>query len=223
MGISKVMNSAVTFGVRKPLNWVSNSKLMKNVCENYQDKNLKYMAAWAVGSMILKDGLGCYLYVKQSLANKNIPEEKRKFVAALDLANGGLMILAQLIMFKTISNKKVQEGIFDKFYGKLFERPVKKGYQALLRNRPEFKNLSKVEYAKEFNQAFNKFHSGIKGTFGLLTTLVASTIIAKRIIVPFIATPLAERAKGLLSKGDKKEQPISKDKDTFTPEAKATK
>jgi len=173
--------------------------------------------------MILKDGLGCYLYVKQSLANKNIPDDKRKFVAALDLANGGLMILAQLIMFKTISNKKVQEGIFDKLFGKLFARPAKKGYKELLRDRPEFKNISPKEFGKEFNVVFDKFHGNIKGTFGLLTTLVASTIIAKRIIVPFIATPLAERAKGLLSKDGNKNAVTDKNKDTFTPETKTTK
>lgn len=208
--ITKVMNNVVNYGVKKPLNWVADTRLLKNVCNNYQGNNLKYMAAWAIASIVLKDGLGCYMYVKQSLNNKNIPEDKRKFVAALDLANGGLMILAQLVMFKTISNKKVQEKVFDKFFGKLFERSSKKGYQALLKNKEQFKNLT----GKEFNIAFDKFHSGIKGTFGLLTTLVASTILAKRVIVPFIATPLADKAKGLLYSDEKKSN------DTFTPSVK---
>ena len=202
--ISRVMNNIVSYGlkygVKAPLNWVADTKLLNNVCKNYQNNNLKYISALAITSIILKDGLGCYMYVKQSLNNKNIPEEKRKFVAALDLANGGLMILSQLLMFKTISNKKVQEKIFDKFFGKLFDKSAKKGYELLLKNKEQFKNLT----GKEFNIAFNKFHSNIKGTFGLLTTLVASTILAKRVIVPFIATPLADRAKRLLYKDEKK-------------------
>ena len=211
--ISKVMNNAVNYGVKygvkKPLNWIADTKVLNNVCENYQGNNLKYMAALAITSIILKDGLGCYMYVKQSLHNKDIPEDKRKFVAALDLANGGLMILAQLLMFKTISNKKIQDKIFGKFFGKLFDKSAKKSYEILLKNKEQFKNLT----GKEFNIAFDKFHSNIKGTFGLLTTLVASTILAKRVIVPFIATPLADKAKGLLYQDEKK-------KDSFTSSVK---
>jgi len=221
MGIAKVMNQAVTYGLKRPLNRVANTGLMKNVCKNFQDGNMKYIAAWAVGSMVLKDGLGCYMYVKQSLANKDIPEEKRKFVAALDLANGGLMILAQLIMFKTISNKAFQDKMFNKVFGKYFERAAKKGYKDVIRTGSEFKGMNGKEFGKEFNMAFDKFHGNIKNTFGLLTTLVASTIIAKRIIVPFIATPLAEKAKGLLSKGDDKNKEAHKD--TFTQSANVSK
>lgn len=216
--INKVMSSVVDYSLKKPINWVSNTKLLNGVCKNYQNNNLKYIAALAVGSMVLKDGLGCYMYVKQSLNNKDIPEEKRKFVAALDLANGGLMILAQLVMFRTISNKKFQAKMFDKFFGKLFDRPMKKGYQVLLSKKEALKNLS----GKEFNISFNKFRSNIQNTFGLLTTLVASTVLAKRVIIPFIATPLAENAKGLLYKNDEKRKSGDNDKnqDTFVPEVK---
>lgn len=206
--------------IMKPLNMVANAKPMKTVCKNFQGKNLKYISALAVGSMVLKDGLGCYMYVKQSLGNKDIPDEKRKFVAALDLANGGLMIAAQLIMFATISNKAFQEKLFNKTFGKFFERAAKKGCKESLHSTGNFGGKS---FGKEFNMVFDKYHGDIKGTFGLLTTLVASTIIAKRIIVPFIATPLAEKAKGMLSKGGPKPTEESKDKDTFQAQAKDSK
>lgn len=208
--INRVMNRIVNEGFKKPINWVSNTKLMDNVCKNYQNKNLKYMGAWAIGSIVLKDGFGCYLYVKQSLNNKDIPDDKRNFVAALDLANGGLMILSQLIAFKTISNEKIQAAIFDGAFKKTFSEASKKGYEAILKNKDQFKNLT----GKDFNIAFDKFHSNIKSTFGLLITLVASTILAKRVLVPFIATPLAEKAKGLICKDDEK------NKDTFAHEVK---
>lgn len=213
MKINNVMTNVVKYGVKKPLNWVANSKLMNNVCKNYQNDNLKYIAALGITSIVLKDGFGCYLYVKQSLNNKKIPDDKRKFVAAMDLVNGGLMILSQLIMFKTISNKKVQDKMFKGLFGKLFNEKAKEACMNALKQKGKIKNFT----PKDFSTAFDKFHNNIKGTFGLLTTLVASTILAKRVIVPFIATPLAEKAKGLLGSDDKTKTP---EKDTFSHEVK---
>ena len=86
----------------------ANSNLIKSIAKNYEKNNTKFIEGVAVTSIVLKDAVGCYMYVNQSLNNKKIPEEKRAFVAALDLANGGLMIAAQLIAFKTISNPKIQ-------------------------------------------------------------------------------------------------------------------
>ena len=40
------------------------------------------LAVGTVSSIILKDGIGCAMYVTQSLNNDKIPEKKRKFVAA---------------------------------------------------------------------------------------------------------------------------------------------
>lgn len=183
---------------------------MNKVCENYQKDNLKFIAALGVGSMILKDGLGCVMYVYQSLNNKSIPEDKRKFVASLDLANGGLMMLSQFLAFKTVSNRKVQEILFNKFFGKHFTEAAKKGYEAILKNNDKIKNLT----GKEFNMEFKKFHKGVIGTFGLFATLISSTILAKRVIVPFISTPLAEHASKLLGKDKKPENKEAQD--TFT-------
>ena len=59
----------------------------------------KALGVSAVLSIVAKDGIGCYKYVTQSLHNDKIPDEKRKFVAALDLTNGLLMILAQIGMY----------------------------------------------------------------------------------------------------------------------------
>lgn len=200
MRISNITNQAVEYTLRKPLKALSQTKLMDKVAGEYQSKNMKCIAGLGILSIALKDGLGCYLYVKQSLNNKDIPESKRKYVAALDLANGGLMILSQLIMFKTISNKAVQSKIFDKLYGQFFTRAAKKGYNLIIRNNQKFKNAT----GKDFNIAFDKFNSEIKDAFSLLTTLVAATVLAKRVIVPFIATPMADKAKTFLENQEKK-------------------
>ena len=196
MKISGVVNKVVDYGVKKPLDALSKTKVVDKVCKSYVDDNTKFIAGVGLSSILLKDGLGCYMYVKQSLNNEKIPEEKRKFMASLDLANGGLMILSQLGTFFTLSNKKVQGKIFGKLFGKNFTRAAKKGYLAILKKNDLFKKIT----GKEFNMAFDSFKSKAQGTFGVVSTLIASSILAKRVIVPFIATPLAEKAKGLLYK-----------------------
>jgi len=199
ISVSKIMTSVVDKGIKKPIKWVSNTKLLDNVCKNYRADNMKFITALGITSIVLKDGLGCYLYVKQSLNNKKIPSDKRKFVAALDLTNGGLMIGMQLLMFKTFANEKFQEKLFGKLFNKYFDRPARKGLQALLSSQEKFKNLS----GKDFNTVFESAKKTAKGTFGALTSLVAAVIIAKRIIVPFIATPLADKAKTWMTRNDK--------------------
>ena len=78
------------------IKWFSETKFMtKKAFPKYEKDDAKLIAGVGVASIVAKDGLGCYLYVKQSLNNDKIPEDKRKFVAALDLANGGLMIAMQ--------------------------------------------------------------------------------------------------------------------------------
>ena len=189
--------------VDKPLNMLTNTRVMNTVCKGFQNNDVRLITGLGLLSIVLKDGLGCYMYVKQSLNNKNIPEEKRKFVAALDLANGGLMIAAQILMFMTISNKALQSKWFEKMFGKFFDRAARKGYQEFMLKNPKYAKLSN----KDFNAAFEKCKSGISDCFGALTSLVAATVLAKRVIVPFIATPLAEIAKGFL--GCKKDEPKS--------------
>ena len=211
MNVSKIMTTAVNYGVKKPLNFVANTSLLNSVCKNYRADNVKYITALGITSIILKDGLGCYMYVKQSLNNKKIPSDKRNFVAALDMTNGGLMIGMQLLMFKTFSNDKFQEKLFGKFFDKYFDRPARKGYQALLGCQEKFSKLT----GKEFNTTFESFKKSTKGTFGAITSLVAAVVIAKRVIVPFIATPLADKAKKWMSRNDKSNEINPESKNTY--------
>ncbi|MFA7658568.1 MAG: hypothetical protein WCY19_03975 [Candidatus Gastranaerophilaceae bacterium] len=206
ISVSKIMSQAVDYGIKKPINAFTKTRFADNVCKNYQSNNVKYIAGLGIASVVLKDAYGCYLYVKQSLNNKKIPEDKRKFVAALDLTNGGLMILMQLLMFFTMSNPKVQGKIFNKLFGKIFSTTAKTGYEKIIRSQNKFKNIS----AKEFDTIFENTKKDIETFFGIFTSLAASTIIAKRVIVPFIATPLADKAEKFMTKDD------DKCKDKFT-------
>lgn len=191
--------------VEKAMKWLSESKLMTNkIYPNYEKKdNLHFMAMIGVLSIVLKDGLGCYLYVKQSLNNKEIPDDKRKFVAALDLANGGLMIATQILAFFTIQNKTVQKKLFNGLFGKKFTRTATKATQAKLKKLGgKFENMT----GEEFYKGHDQYKNGISTAFGYLITLAASSIFAKRVVVPFIATPLADKTKAWMCRNDKPEQ-----------------
>lgn len=211
--VSPAVNRVVDTCVKKPINCLAKQKFMETVCENFRKDKTGFLTGLAIASIAIKDGLGCYMYVTQSLHNKDIPEDKRKFVAALDLANGGLMIASQIGMALLFTLGKVPDKIFDKCFGKYFDRTSKKAYQAFLQNKPEFKDLA----GKDFNKMFEKFHKTSKGTFAFFTTLMASTILAKRVIVPFISTPLADYAKDFLDKKGSKQ----KDGDSFQAQEKS--
>ncbi len=85
-----------------------NSKAMRNICS---ERAGDAAATIALMSTTTKDLVNCIYYTKQSLENKKIPEEKRKFVAAIDLANGFLNVTTQLTLGMYIKNKAPQ--LFD--------------------------------------------------------------------------------------------------------------
>jgi len=117
----------------------------------------------------------------------------------LDLANGGLMILAQILMHVTISNKLVQSKMYNKLFGKFFDRNTKKMINSVLKNTEKFKNTP----TSEIDGVVDKANETILGIFGSLTSLIAATTIGKRIIVPFIATPLAGKVEERMNKNKK--------------------
>lgn len=211
VAINKIMTSVVNNGVKKPINFLTTNKYAKISCKEFQKNNLKFIGGLAIASIVFKDGLGCYMYVKQSLNNKAIPEDKRKFVAALDMTNGGLMIASQILMYLTISSKKVQGALFNRMFKKTFGSKAMTAVAEKVKTSPKFKNLD----TKQFDETFSKFKKDVEGFFGIFTSLVASTILAKRVIVPFMATPMADKAKAMMDKKMKPEQP---EQDTFKSE-----
>lgn len=205
--------------IAKVLRWGSETKVAKHAGEQVYANNRKFIDGLGVGSIIAKDGLGCYLYVTQSLNNKDIPDDKRKFVAALDLTNGILMIALQLLMFFTVSHKVCQAKMFDKFFGKMFDRPMEKLYRAFTKRNPRHANVDDIKFKKDFM----KIRNDVKDAFGGLTSLAAATIVGKRMLVPFIATPLAGKVEKKMNEREnqKNNAVISKEKnDSTTPSMK---
>lgn len=94
-------------------------KMVSNLEKGFSEP-AKFAAAMLVTSIVSKDLVGCFLYTWQSLHNKEIPEEKRKFVASLDLMNGILMVGGQLVIGKLIEAKFIP-----KWFGSLYSGTVK--------------------------------------------------------------------------------------------------
>lgn len=79
----------------------------------------KFAAGMLVTSIVSKDAVGCVMYTYQSLHNKEIPEERRGFVASVDLVNGVVMVFGQIAAAKLIE-RGLAPGLFAKhFSGKL--------------------------------------------------------------------------------------------------------
>ena len=191
----------------KPLDAIGNTKVMDKLSHGYQLNNANVIAGVSVGSIVLKDGLGCVMYVNQSLNNKKIPEEKRKFVAALDLVNGILMVGTQIGMFFLFN--KCQDKLFKKCFGKYFNRSALKGYMARLQGKKGMEKLAGID----FHKGADKYIGTVANAFKQLTSLVVTSIIAKRVIVPFISTPLADKAKAWMDKKPVQIQKVSSDED----------
>ena len=178
----------VTSGIAKALGGVLQSKPVKVLTKKFQEDPEGTLAATTVASIVVKDGIGCYKYVTQSLNNKEIPEERRAFVASMDLTNGALMIGTQIAMFYIM--KKYSAPMFEKLFGKSFSAKAKRDMLTWLRMDAKKNGLDKPKknmIEREFEKAKNE---GLD-LFKFIFDVGIATIIGKRIITPFIATPLA--------------------------------
>ena len=167
--------------------------LRKQFAKNYEDA-----LAWTtVGSIVAKDGVGCAMYVYQSKHNKKIPEERRRFVTATDLTNGGLMIVAQVALF--LGMRKFSEPIFNKIFKKLSDPKLVEQYVSrfrMLQHKAGEESSRKLPLFKDIKDYSKK---GLD-TFKFILDLSAATIVAKRIVVPFIAIPLASKVEKNMEK-----------------------
>ena len=68
-GVNKVSSGILT-GVSKALGAATNCKPMRWLGDQFQKNPEKALALTTVGSIVVKDGVGCYKYVTQSLKNK---------------------------------------------------------------------------------------------------------------------------------------------------------
>ena len=181
--ITSIKNINYMNYAQKAYNKILNSKTVnKFVPDNPTD----LAVTLAIASTALKDTVNCYYYTTQSLKNEKIPEEKRKFVAALDLANGIMNVAVAAPLGKMAGNLA---GTFfdnhivtDKRFGADAVNKLQNKFQSL-----DIKNFDAGEIVKGLEKG-KKFG---KAGFGVIVGLVISQIFCKRVITPFFATPLA--------------------------------
>lgn len=206
----------IASGCSKVVGPLTKTKPVKGLC-NYFNKDFEKALAYStVGSIVAKDGIGCGMYVYQSMHNKDIPEKRRNFVAALDLTNGVLMILAQIGMF--FAMRKLNDKLFHKIFNKSFDK-AGHAFKTLAEQvrivekkigiKPVIKDKIKVPYDNAKNTTF--------GIFKFVTELAAATILGKRVIVPLIATPLAQKVEKKMNEKHAAESAVPEAEKAETP------
>lgn len=167
----------------KAVNWLSNSGAMKKLTK---PSIAGAASAIALASTTSKDVLATYYYVTQSMNNKKIPEEKRSFVAALDLGNGIMNVITAFAI--GLPMKGWMEKLFDKKIAKKCFDPDKLRAGA----KKCIEDAGQTFDEKKFISALENQKGAAKVGLCVLGTLVGSQIIGKRIITPLFATPMAD-------------------------------
>ena len=146
----------------------------------------------ATVSNVSKDAVNCGYYTIQSLNNERIPEDQRKFVAALDLSNGIMNVGVQLATAFGLS--AWVESFFDNKFAKskdlsLKESVIKEKFAKL----PEElkKKTTEAQFIKDYTQKMEGRIKLSKTGFTVLFVNIAMQILTKRIITPLFATPMA--------------------------------
>ena len=128
-------------------------------------------------SLILKDAVGCYLYVNQARSNKKFTPQQRADVANYDLANGVINIGLQLLAVKPIEN------LMERFSKSKLVKHFQ--YSAQKSDTPIVKQLlKKAEQNKKW----------VKGSVALMSVLICQYFI-KRVVSPFFSVPAGEKTK----------------------------
>ena len=131
-------------------------------------------------SLILKDAVGCCLYVSQARSNKEFTPKQRSDVANYDLANGVINIALQLLAVKPIENimtKVVDSKMMKKMFNNLDERLADVDNQKVMKLLKQKKNLT-------------------AGIVALFSVIICQYFI-KRVVSPFLSVPAGEKSKEL--------------------------
>ncbi len=158
-------------------------------------------------SNLTKDAVNCGYYVAQSLNNDRIPDDKRNFVAGMDLANGVLNVSLQSIVGAYIA--KNSDEVFKTHFGKKYfsSDVMQKQYKNLVNKSVTFEEFVAARKAKG---------NACKKGFTLLATLIGMQVVTKRVVVPLLSTPMADNIKVMFDKmqgKDKENEEITENKE----------
>ena len=195
--------------MKKITNALLNSSLGKRLAKD--NASARLTSRIVLASAVTKDAVGCLFYTYQSLNNKRIPEDQRKFVGALDFANGILNVGVQVLMAFGVEDAIMR--LFDKKLAPKYfseeESAIQKSYKKL----PEklAKETNYENFQKEFIELTRRKRGLAKIGFQAIAVSVLLQIVTKRMITPFLATPAASFLKKGMEKHDA-EQAMRKEK-----------
>lgn len=139
---------------------ITQSKIFNNHLKRVINDDA-FAAKTIVVCSVLKDVFAYSVRYKTTMDNEKIPEKRRQFVAAMDMASGIVTSIAQIIVGFSIANPKLQNKLWN-----------------ILFKNAEFKNINLA-----------------KKSFATILALIGSGVITERVIVPLVATPMAEKMK----------------------------
>ncbi|MFA7658022.1 MAG: hypothetical protein WCY19_01155 [Candidatus Gastranaerophilaceae bacterium] len=226
--ISSITNS-INEPIGKFMNYTTRKWFAKTLEKGYKEP-AKYAAKMMVLSIVSKDAINCAIYTYQSYNNKEIPERKRKFIAAMDLINGIINVGGQILSFMLI--ERLLTPILESKYTGIFKDPkteverlvksdaalapdhvyelaqnIIKEKQAELKKIKDVNIDDVMKNIKVISKDVVEKLSQTKGKdlatgLSLLVGALGTMALVKRTITPLVSTPLA----GLLSdRWDKKE------------------
>lgn len=137
---------------------ITQSKIFNNHLKRVINDDA-FAAKTIVVCSVMKDVFAYSVRYKTTMENKKIPEKRRPFVAAMDMASGIVTSIAQIVVGFAIASPKIQNRLWNAIF-----------------KDAQFKNIGIA-----------------KKSFATILALVGSGVITERILVPLIATPLAEK------------------------------
>lgn len=215
------------------------AKKASGIFERAAKQPLKYAAIFMVSSFVSKDAVNCVFYTYQSATNKKIPEDKRPFVAMLDLSQGIFNVVGQIAAFKIFDRLLIPklECLFSgnlpdkdpdkpKIYKKsdaafAADRISEHIQNSLEKNKVELEKLGlDVNELKANPKSIEKAmikdfgHNSSKaksviGGLGIIMTALTANALMKRIMSPLLATPIAGKYKEHLDKKNKQDPELN--------------
>lgn len=206
-------------------NNVLNRPLMNKIYKYASENPASFVSKTALLSALTKDAIGCAFYYTQAKNNKKMPEEKRNFQAALDLMNGILNIGIQLTIGMWIDknsqkwfdllpiSKSLQKENTEKLSDDMLNKINKKLKQMAEKTKSASTDLTFEQVDAHLRKKLmgagkeaGEAAKWLKVGYSAAIMLIATQVIIKRMIVPFIATPMAGWVKEKFL--DKKTQPV---------------
>jgi len=198
----------------------------KMIYKPARENPAKFAANMALVSALTKDAVNCYYYYTQSLHNEKIPEDKRGFVASMDLVNGVLNVGMQFTIGSWIT--KHNGAWFDKFVGKSLDENksteiAKKVSDAIKAKHPNEKiEINQIKNYMKDKKVLNGLKAGgkaewLKIGFSVITTLLGTQVFTKRVLTPLFSPPIAGWYKHTVLEKNK----TPKDPEQQTPAMKA--